>query len=133
MKRYEIINQATGRVYGIYDDRAAAKQAYEACLALFNEDKNHSFTLVELPEVEEADIDLQKIDCILNNIIDNMEELSKLVDLDYISICRATYNTDSGFFIYASNGDKAGSTYVGDRTDIFSSIYKQMKGSKANV
>lgn len=132
MKKYEIINQINGVVYGIYDDQEKAKKDYEAYLEL-TDDTKQSLVIVELPEVEEADIDLQKIDCILNSIIDNMEELSTLVDLDYISICRASNKSDSGFFIYASNGNKSGTTYVGDRTDIFSSIYKQMKGGNKNV
>ena len=130
MKRYEVIDQETGHVYNYYNSYDEADRAVVYANIAH---KDRSYTIVELPEVEEADIDLHKIDCILNNIIDNIEELSKLVDLDYISICRATYNTNSGFFIYGSNGDKAGTTYVGDRTDIFSSIYKQMKGNKTNV
>ena len=129
MKRYEVVDQETGHVYNYYN---SIDEADRAVVYANIAHKDRSYTIVELPEVEETDIDLQKIDCILNNIIDNMEELSKLVDLDYISICRASNKSDSGFFIYASNGSKSGTTYVGDRTDIFSSIYKQMKENKSN-
>ena len=128
MKKYEIINQINGVVYGIYDDQEKAKKDYEAYLEL-TDDTNQSLVIVELPKVEDPEVDYELIDCLINEMIEDMQQIFRLVNLDHISL---TYSTDdnhnTGAFMSAWQGKKYGVTFIGNRANIFKRIYKQIKG-----
>lgn len=133
MKKYEIINQINGVVYGIYDDQEKAKKDYEAYLEL-TDDTNQSLVIVELPEVEDPELDYQRIDCLINEMLDCMEQICKLANLEHISLSYIITKLDGvGAFMSAWSGEKYGTTYIGDRTNIFSKIHKQIKGGSKNV
>ena len=134
MKKYEIINQVNGVIYGIYDDQEKAKKDYEAYLEL-TDDTNRSLVIVELPEVEEPEVDYELIDCLINEMIEDMEQIFRLVNINHISL---TYTTDpdtnnTGAFMSAWSGEKYGVTYIGNRANIFKRIYNQIKGGSKNV
>lgn len=129
MKKYEVIDQFTGRSYGIFEDRNEAKQVYYDCIEQ-NDLVNHNFIVVELPEVEDPEVDYELIDCLINEMIEDMEQILRLVNLDHISL---TYTTNpetnnTGAFMSAWSGEKYGVTYIGNRANIFKRIYNQIKG-----
>lgn len=134
MIRYEIINQITGRVYGYYEDREEANEYYEHCLKIFTDPELYSFTLVELPEVEEPELDYQYIDCLINEMIEDMAKICRLANLDYISLNYfITENKDTGASMSAWSGESHGIAVISDntnRTNIFERIHNQIKGEQ---
>ena len=134
MKKYELINQITGTIYGIYDDREAAKHAYDTWLEFVGGDENYLIAIVELPEVEDPEVDYELIDCLINEMIEDMQQIFRLVNLDHISL---TYTTNpetnnTGAFMSAWSGGKYGITYIGNRANIFKRIYNQIKEGNKN-
>ena len=131
MKKYEVIDLETGNVFDYYDTYA---QAYGGLMYANMKDKNAAYTIIELPEVEEPEVDYEVIDCLINEMIEDMEQIFRLVNLDHISL---TYTTDTktnntGAFMSAWSGEKYGVTYIGNRANIFKRIYNQIKGENKN-
>lgn len=127
MKKYEVIDLETGNVFDYYDtyDEADRGVVYANI-----RNKNASYSIVELPEVEEPEVDYELIDCLINEMIEDMQQIFRLVNLDHISL---TYTTNpetnnTGAFMSAWSGEKYGVTYIGNRANIFKRIYNQIKG-----
>lgn len=131
MKKYEIMDQITGQVYEHTNNYGRALKALDYCTNEYGETE-HSFVIVELPEVEDPEVDYELIDCLINEMIEDMEQIFRLVNLDHISL---TYTTNpetnnTGAFMSAWSGEKYGVTYIGNRANIFKRIYNQIKGEK---
>ena len=131
MKKYEVIDLETGNVFDYYDtyDEADRGVVYANI-----RNKNASYSIVELPEVEEPEVDYELIDCLINEMIEDMEQIFRLVNINHISL---TYTTDTktnntGAFMSAWSGEKYGVTYIGNRANIFKRIYNQIKVGEKN-
>ena len=134
MKKYEIMDQFTGQVYEHTNNYGRALKALDYCINEYGA-AEHSFVIVELPEVEDPEVDYELIDCLINEMIEDMEQIFRLVNLDHISL---TYTTNpetnnTGAFMSAWSGEKYGVTYIGNRANIFKRIYNQIKGGGKNV
>lgn len=132
MKKYEVIDLETGNVFDYYDtyDEADRGMVYANI-----RNKNASYSIVELPEVEDPEVDYELIDCLINEMIEDMQQIFRLVNLDHISL---TYTTNpetnnTGAFMSAWSGEKYGVTYIGNRANIFKRIYNQIKAGEKNV
>lgn len=133
MKKYEVIDQITGQVYEHTNNYGRALKALDYCINEYGETE-HSFIIVELPEVEDPELDYELIDCLINEMIEDMQQIFRLVNLDHISL---TYTTNpetnnTGAFMSAWSGEKYGITYIGNRANIFKRIYNQIKGKNKN-
>lgn len=133
MKKFELLHQETGHVFGYYDTYDEAQKALN-----YANDPRHlidgTYIIVELPEVEDPEVDYELIDCLINEMIEDMQQIFRLVNLDHISL---TYTTNpetnnTGAFMSAWSGEKYGVTYIGNRANIFKRIYNQIKGGKNN-
>lgn len=130
MKKYELLHQGTGHVFGYYDTYDEAQKALN-----YANDPRHlldgEYSIIELPEVEEPELDYQYINCLINEMIDSMEKISKLANLDYISLSYfITENKDTGACMSAWDGESHSIAIISDntnRTNIFERIYKQIK------
>ena len=129
MKKYEVIDQITGQVYEHTNNYGRALKALDYCNNEYGETE-HSFVIVELPEVEDPELDYELIDCLINEMIEDMQQISRLVNLDYISLSYTTNSetNNTGALMSAWIGEKYGVTYIGNRANIFKRIYNQIKG-----
>jgi len=131
MKKYEVMDRKTGHVFNYYDTYDEAERGIIYANICY---KDRSYMIVELPEVEEPEVDYELIDCLINEMIDNMEQIFKLTKIDHISL---TYTTNpetnnTGAFMSAWSGEKYGVTYIGNRANIFKRIYNQIKAGEKN-
>lgn len=129
MKKYEIMDQITGQVYEHTNNYGRALKALDYCINEYGAEK-HSFVIVELPEVEDPEIDYELIDCLINEMIEDMEQIFRLVNINHISLTytTGTETNNTGAFMSAWSGEKYGVTYIGNRANIFKRIYNQIKG-----
>lgn len=132
MKKYEVIDLESGNVFDYYDtyDEADRGVVYANI-----RNKNASYSIVELPEVEEPEVDYELIDCLINEMIEDMQQIFRLVNLDHISLAYTTNpeTNNTGAFMSAWSGEKYGVTYIGNRANIFKRIYNQIKAGEKNV
>ena len=133
MKKYQIMDQITGQVYEHTNNYGRALKALDYCIEEYGAEK-HSFVIVELPEVENSEVDYQRIDCLINTMIDCMEKICELANLDHISLSYIiTRLNEKGAFMSAWSGEKYGTTYIGNRINIFKRIHNQIKGETAEA
>lgn len=138
MKKYEVFHPETGHVFGYYDTIEEAEKA----LKYANNPKHlplivGEYVIIELPEVEDPELDYEYIDYQINEMINCMERISKLANLDYISLSYfITENKDTGASMSAWTGDSHGIAVISEhtnRTNIFKRIHNQIKEGNTDV